>query len=142
MSELQELLNRIEGLGVDGLRAIWRERLGEPPPVRAPDILRRALAEELQLSTLSRDTDLDRQLGKLVARHKAGRKPKVATASYKTGSTLTRDWQGQRYRVEVVQGGYIWNGEKHASLSKIAREITGVRWNGPRFFGLREETVR
>ena len=80
----------------------------------------------------------DRRLVSAVARHRLGHKPKVRTASFKPGSTLLREWQGRRIEVEVVRDGFVWNGEKHASLSKVARLITGVRWNGPRFFGLRE----
>lgn len=135
---LGQTLTAIQDMGVDGLRAVWRERLGEPPPVRSSDILRRALAEELQLAAVGRDAALDRRLAKVAAQHRTGCKPKVRTATFKPGSTLVREWQGERYQVEVAADGYIWNGQKHASLSKVARLITGVRWNGPRFFGLRE----
>ncbi len=40
--------------------------------------------------------------------------------------------------VDVVEGGYRWQGERYASLSAVARKITGTRWSGPRFFGLTE----
>lgn len=136
--DLGQTLMTIQDMGVDGLRTVWRERLGEPPPVRSGDILRRALAEELQLAVVGRDAGLDRRLAKVAAQHRTGCKPKVRTATFKPGSTLVREWQGERYQVEVAADGYIWNGQKHASLSKVARLITGVRWNGPRFFGLRE----
>lgn len=138
MSDLGQTLTAIEAMGVDDLRVVWRERLGEPPPVRSGDILRRALAEGLQLAAAGRDAALDRRLAKVAAQHRTGCKPKVRTATFKTGSTLVREWQGERYQVEVAADGYIWNGQKYASLSKVARLITGVRWNGPRFFGLRE----
>lgn len=136
--DLSQVLTAIQDMGVDGLRAVWRERLGEPPLVRSGDILRRALAEELQLAAVGRDAALDRRLAKVAAQHRTGCKPKVRTSTFKPGSTLVREWQGERYQVEVAADGYIWNGQKHASLSKVARLITGVRWNGPRFFGLRE----
>ena len=67
-----------------------------------------------------------------------GRRPTTPSATYRRGSVLTKVWQGEHHRVEVLEAGFLWNGEHHASLSSIARKITGVRWNGPRFFGLRE----
>ncbi|WP_395650440.1 DUF2924 domain-containing protein [Brevundimonas sp.] len=139
MEEVRELLTRLDAMGVDDLRALWRERLGEPPLVRSPDILRRALAEALQMKAAGHGVSSpDRRLASAAARHRLGHKPTVRTASFKPGSTLVREWQGRRIEVEVVRDGFVWNGEKHASLSKVARLITGVRWNGPRFFGLRE----
>lgn len=137
-ADLAQQLAAIQDIGVDGLRSVWRERLGEPPPIRSRDILRRALAEQLQMAGAGRDAVLDRRLAKVAAQHRAGCKPKVRTTTFKPGSTLVREWQGERHQVEVAADGYIWNGQKHASLSKVARLITGVRWNGPRFFGLRE----
>ena len=139
MSDLDKLIASLEAMKVDQLRDVWRDRFGDPPPIRAGDILRRALAERLQEQAFGHDVDLDRRVGQLASRHKTGRKPRPVIASYKSGSTLTKDWAGARHQVEVVEGGFIWNGERHASLSSIARKITGVRWNGPRFFGLRDE---
>jgi hypothetical protein len=53
------------------------------------------------------------------------------------GARITREWRGEAHAVEVTSRGYVWRGAPYASLSAIAREITGTRWNGPRFFGLR-----
>ena len=55
------------------------------------------------------------------------------------GTILVREWQGTTHHVTVVADGFIWNGRSHSSLSGIARAITGTKWNGPRFFGLRED---
>lgn len=52
------------------------------------------------------------------------------------GSQLVRVWNGRAHRVEVVDNGFIWNGEHFRSLTAIAYRITGARWSGPRFFGL------
>ena len=139
MDELARHLQAVERMGVDELRAQWRLRFGEPPPVRSGDLLRRALAERLQEAAFGVDTELQRRLRPMAARVRAGRKPTVAAAQYKAGAILVKEWDGARHRVEVVEGGFIWNGERHRSLSAIARQITGVRWNGPRFFGLREQ---
>ena len=54
------------------------------------------------------------------------------------GTVITREWKGVRHEVEIADGGFIYRGERWKSLSEVARTITGTRWNGPRFFGLRE----
>ena len=58
------------------------------------------------------------------------------------GTILVREWQGTTHHVTVVADGFIWNGGNHSSLSAIARAVTGTKWNGPRFFGLREDDDR
>ena len=58
------------------------------------------------------------------------------------GTVLVREWQSQRYEVTVLQGGFEYAGQRYRSLSAIAREITGTRWNGPLFFGLRRRGER
>lgn len=57
--------------------------------------------------------------------------------SLRSGSRLVRDWNGVTHVVDVVKGGYRYQGRIYRSLSAIAREITGARWSGPRFFGLK-----
>jgi hypothetical protein len=56
----------------------------------------------------------------------------------KAGTILSREWNGVIHRATVVDDGFQWNGSKYDSLSAIALAITGTRWNGPRFFGLRD----
>ncbi|MFN4092184.1 MAG: DUF2924 domain-containing protein [Brevundimonas sp.] len=138
METLRETLASLSSMDVEALRAVWRERLGEPPPVRSADILRRALAEALQVQASGPYSFVDPRLSRAASQHRAGKKPRLRTSTFQPGSTLIREWQGVRHEVEVRPDGYIWQGQKHASLSKVARLITGVRWNGPRFFGLRD----
>jgi hypothetical protein len=59
----------------------------------------------------------------------------------KAGTILTREWNGITHRAIVVDDGFLWDGTRYDSLSAIAFAITGTRWNGPRFFGLRDNTV-
>ena len=59
----------------------------------------------------------------------------------KPGTILTREWNGQTHRVMVADGGFAWKGKNYDSLSKVAFAITGTKWNGPRFFGLRDKTL-
>jgi hypothetical protein len=55
------------------------------------------------------------------------------------GATLIRVWKGVRHEVRVVDGAYAHEGQTYKSLSEVARAITGTRWNGPLFFGLRDK---
>ena len=52
---------------------------------------------------------------------------------------LVREWDRQWHRVMVLTDGFAWNGQSYDSLTKVAFAITGTRWNGPRFFGLRDK---
>jgi hypothetical protein len=56
-----------------------------------------------------------------------------------TGTILIREWQGTAHRVTMLDDGVSFNGKRYRSLSEVAREITGSRWSGPRFFGLRSQ---
>src|SRR5262245_56831498 len=62
-------------------------------------------------------------------------------ADLKPGTILLREWKGRSHRVMMVDEGFAWNGKTYDSLSKIACAITGTRWNGPRFFGLRDNVM-
>ena len=61
-----------------------------------------------------------------------------ASATISPGTRLVREWNGVTHAVDVTEDGYLWNDRHHRSLSAIARAITGARWSGPRFFGLRD----
>ena len=60
------------------------------------------------------------------------------TSLPRSGTVLVREWQGATHHVTIVNDGFLWNGSTYRSLSAIARAITGTKWNGPRFFGMRE----
>ena len=61
--------------------------------------------------------------------------PRTPARTLASGTRLMREWNGVAHVVDVVEGGYMWNGERYRSLSAVARAITGARWSGPRFFG-------
>jgi len=111
----------------------------DPPKAFGPDLLRRSIAHRIQEKAyggLSRSTQrlLD-QMMKMYAAKPNGKI--VLPRRIKPGSELVRTWNGKTYRVMVMADGFAYDGETFASLSEIASEITGTRWNGPRFFGLR-----
>lgn len=61
---------------------------------------------------------------------------------FKPGTRLIREWQGKTFEVTVMDRGYAYRGNRYESLSEIAREITGARWSGPRFFGLKKTAIK
>ena len=133
---VNDLPQRLEGIaGID--RAACAEALAAlpgvavPPRVRA-ETLRRLLAYEVQAGALGGLTAQERRTLRAVANGKSGREAGVASP----GTHLVRDWNGRTYRVEVTETGYVLDGTTHASLSAVAKRITGTAWSGPRFFGL------
>ena len=119
------------GLGLDPLRALWRERFGAPPSIRSPEILALMLAWRIQAA---RHGGLEVELRRVI--RQAATAPSLTTLN--PGTRLTREWQGVRHEVVVEPDGRLRHaGAIHKSLSQVARKITGSRWNGPRFFGLR-----
>lgn len=140
--KLKERLHALVGMEVSALRDAWTRLYRNPPPARiSRQLLELGIAWKLQeasLGGLSRATQ--RQLGSLgeVAEVKAASQATVV----KPGARLVREWRGETHDVLVVDGGYEWRGQRWASLSMIAREITGTRWSGPRFFGLEKRSPR
>jgi hypothetical protein len=126
-----EEVRALAGLNLEELRMEWRLRYGPPPKLRSSDLLAHLLAWRIQ-SEVFGGLDLETK--------RALRAPAIASTapSLKPGMRLEREWKGIKHTVEVVDGGFRWDGQIYASLSKAARAITGVKWNGPRFFGLRE----
>ena len=127
----------LQGLNIDQLRAVWLARFGAPPYLRSGDVLRRCLAQRIQLQAYGGDPALDQQIRALVANYRRSGAVRIAKSKLRTGAVLLREHQGRTHRVEVLAKGFLWEGRTMRSLSEIAREITGVRWNGPLFFGLR-----
>jgi len=136
--QLAAALASLPGLSTEAVRAAYRRLYRRSPPAAfSRDLLIRAVAYRLQEQIrggLSPETKL---LLDRLARGKA-----QAARWIKPGSTLVRSWGGQTHQVVVTAQGFLWNGSVHASLSEIARLITGTRWNGPRFFGLRPSPAR
>jgi hypothetical protein len=128
-------LHRIGLLNIEELRALWRTTLlGSPPPALSRDMLARMIAYRIQEDRFGA---LDTGTRKLLARLAQG--DRVPVRHLKVGSTIVREHRGTLHEVTVVSGGFQWQGSIHASLSTIARAITGTAWNGPRFFGLRSK---
>ncbi len=128
----------LKGLNAEALRQAWRDQLSvEPPLLRAPELLRRELAARLQARSFGGlDAQLKLRLDRLAQQSKRSTAPKPAAGRPPVGTTLIKEWDGVRHSVVVLKDGFLYDGESYRSLSQIARAITGVRWSGPRFFGL------
>ena len=141
---VEDEIAHLRGLDLDGLRARWRSLTGRAAPAHlARALLLGALAYRVQAAALG---DLDRAsvrfLERLAAEDRSGERATVpipASINLRPGSELNREWEGTVQRVRVLADGYAWNGTTYKSLSQVARAITGTRWNGPRFFGLRDQ---
>ena len=129
---VDDLMIEIEQLDLEGLRRFWGHRYGAPPPLRSVPIMRLLLAWRVQSDALG---GLDSE-----SRRTLGRKGKVRAEGLDLGigARLTRQWQGRSHEVLVEVGGFRWQGQSYRSLSAVATAIAGSKWNGPRFFGLRE----
>jgi hypothetical protein len=123
---------RLRSLALDALRRRWRVVFGRTPPAGlSKDLLGRMMAWRLQEQAFG---GLDREsLSFLEGLARHGGSPR---RQLKPGTVLVRDYQGQRHTVTVAADGFNWQGATYASLSAIARAITGTAWSGPRFFAL------
>jgi hypothetical protein len=137
----------LRGLDLQALRARWRGLTGRAAPAHVPKgLLLRVLAYRVQAAAFG---DLDQVTARLLDRiadeATAGKPIEVPVpdrVGLRPGTLLLREWEGTSHRVMVMAEGFAWNGATYASLSQAARAITGTRWNGPRFFGLRDQKGR
>jgi hypothetical protein len=131
---------RLRELDVGALRARWHTVFGRrPPPYLPRHLLFRILAYRLQADHLG---DLDPESQRLLDRSESPEKAGQRAANQTRRpicTVLGREWKGQMQRVTVLENGFAWRGKTYPSLSKVALAITGTRWNGPRFFGLRDK---
>jgi hypothetical protein len=142
---LEAEIARLRGLDVKALRTRWRTSFGRnAPPHLARHLLFAMLAYRLQAEVVG---DLDAETVRFLERINLTPSKQAAipltqaferqTRNLSAGTVLTREWDGQHHKVMVLEGGFAWQGRSYSSLSEIAKAITGTKWNGPRFFGLR-----
>jgi hypothetical protein len=138
---------RFRDLDVKALRAQWYNVLGRPAPPHLPrHLLFRILAYQMQANRLG-DLDVEsrRVLDEAESPEKAGQNA-TRFAEFRTelkpGTVLSREWNGRMHRVSVLADGFAYDGKTYSSLSKVALAITSTRWNGPKFFGLRDRSPK
>ncbi len=134
--------NEITQLSVIELRQKWANYWGvQPHRYIRREMLEKSLAfKQRQERGEGLTAEQQKRLDNLIAQYK--RNPdhfdQVNMSSIKPGTRLVRLWKGKRYNVIIRPGGYEFDGKLYTSLSQIASYITGTRWNGWVFFGLKE----
>ncbi len=129
-------LSRLEELPSADLRQRWRTLVGTPAPKISPKLLRLALAWEIQARAGGGHPRSVTQALDQLARGQ------TRTQNAAPGMRLVREWQGRVHVVTVGEDGVIrWDEREWRSLSEVARAITGTRWSGPAFFGLKKKAA-
>ena len=147
---VEDEIAHLRGLDLTGLRARWQSVFQRPPLPHIPrHLLFAVLAFRIQADRFG---DLDHETKKVVDRADPKEPdPTMADrletldrkrADLTPGTVLVREWDQQSLRVMVLAEGFAWNGQTYDSLTKVALAITGTRWNGPRFFGLRDKQTK
>ena len=141
---LAEEIGGLSKAAVANLRERWKTLYGRAPGGQmSRSFLIRAIAYRLQEEACGGLKPSTRRLLARVAEEAAAgsspKRPPVRQAEM--GTILVREWQGNAHRVTVLGDGVSFNGKRYRSLSEVAREITGSRWSGPRFFGLRTSAM-
>ena len=144
---IEDEIALLRALDLKGLRTHWQNEFGRAAPEHLTRyLLLGILAYRIQADRLG---DLDAETRKILARA-AGQEDRPSAVSKglteldqrrfspPPGTILVREWDQKSHRVIVLQDGFAWNGNTFDSLSQVAFAITGTKWNGPRFFGLRD----
>ena len=142
--DLSRKLAELTELDTASLRREWRRLYRSRPPrhIRR-DLLILAIAWKLQERVHGGLTAAQKRKLAGIAEElrKNGDLSGSPAIRVKPGMRLVREWRGETHTVLVLEDGFEWNGERRRSLSTIAREITGTRWSGPLFFGLKRRPM-
>ena len=147
---MEDEIAHLRALDLTGLRARWQSVFQRPPPSHLPrHLLFAVLAFRIQTDRFG---NLDHETRKVLDRTNASESGSAMAdrlnsldrkrADLTPGTVLVREWERQSHRVMVLANGFAWNGQTYDSLTKVAFAITGTRWNGPRFFGLRDKQAK
>ena len=149
-TSVEDEIAHLRGLDLKELRSRWQSVFQRPAPADLPrHLLFAIIAYRIQADRLG---DLDHQTMQMLDRKDsketgAAMSARLASFDQKRteltpGTVLVREWDRQSQRVMVMSDGFAWNGQTYDTLSKVAFAITGTKWNGPRFFGLRDKEDR
>ena len=136
-----DAIDTLPSLAKIELKALFETRFERPPPSRVGRaFLVRNIAWNIQAKAHGRLSPRTRRKLETLAR-KFEADPNFSpfdnTPNIKPGTRLVRAWNGRPHTVTVTEAGFEYDGQKYKSLSAIARAITGTRWSGPAFFGLK-----
>ena len=135
---------QLSTLPMSELKHLWHTYVGQPPTTHVRTFLERRLAYHIQVDALERHAP-EQALAHQQRIHALRETPleNQQAPTLTPGTLLTRRYQGHEHHVTVTHDGqFEWNGQLFTSLSAIARDITGTRWSGPLFFGLRKPSPK
>ena len=140
VEQIPAQITALAGLCIKELKARWRALYDTEPPSRiSRELLMRAIAYRLQEREFGSLDVATRRLLERVADNLSGYAKRGAPARIPVpGTLLIREWRGKAHQVTVLAEGVSFRGRRYGSLSEVARLITGTRWSGPLFFGLRK----
>ena len=149
-TSVEDEIAHLRGLDLKGLRSRWQTVFQRTPPAHLTrHLLFAIIAYRIQADRFG---DLDHETKQVLDRTVAKETGPVTSArlanfdqkrtELSPGTVLVREWDQRSQRVMVMADGFAWNGQTYDSLSKVAFAITGTKWNGPRFFGLRDKGDR
>lgn len=139
MAALNQRLAELDDMGPPRLRELWVKLTNSPAPRISPKLLRLAIAWEIQASGQGGLSRATQQCLAQLARGKS-RTRQVSHAAARAGMRLVRVWNGKAHVVTIGDDQVIrWNDREWRSRSEVARTITGTRWSGPAFFGLKKQ---
>jgi hypothetical protein len=149
-TSVEDEIGHLRGLDLSGFRSRWQSVFQRPPPDHLPrHLLFAIIAYQVQADRLG---DLDHETRQVLDRtdsKETGAAMSARLVSFDQkrteltpGTVLVREWDQHSQRVMVMADGFAWNGQTYDSLSKVAFAITGTKWNGPRFLGLRDKEDR
>ena len=149
-SFIEDEIAHLRGLNLKGLRSRWQGVFQRPAPAHLTQhLLFAVIAYRLQADRFGDLDHASKQMldGMIATEVGPALSARLASFDQKRakltpGTVLVREWDRQSQRVMVMANGFAWNGQTFDSLSKVAFAITGTRWNGPRFFGLRDKEDR
>ena len=149
-TSVENEIAHLRGLDLGELRARWKSVFQKPEPAHLTrHLLFSVIAYRLQADRFGDIDHATKQvLDQTVAKEtEPAMSTRLASFDQKRtelspGTVLVREWDRRSQRVMVMADGFAWNGRTYDSLSKVAFAITGTKWNGPRFFGLREKEDR
>jgi Protein of unknown function (DUF2924) len=147
---VEDEIAHLRGLDLKGLRSRWQSVFGGTAPAHLTrHLLFAVIAYRIQADRFGDLDHATRQVLDRTAAKEAEPAMSARLASFDRkrteltpGTVLVREWDQQSQRVMVMADGFAWNGQTYDSLSKVAYAITGTKWNGPRFFGLRDKEDR
>jgi Protein of unknown function (DUF2924) len=131
-------ITRLRSLDLEGLRHEWRRLYHREPPRISRDLFVLGLGYRLQEIAQGGLSKASRRKLQTMAKilRTTGRVGPTPSLSLKPGARLVREWRGRAHTVTVTEDGFEYAAENYPSLTKIAKNITGAHWSGPRFFGL------